>query len=371
MSDASPPKNKLPVAALLPGLAAAAAIVAAALAVHALLGRVLPWEKNPVSAILIAMILGLAVRNLLPTPQTFTPGIQFGIKKLLRFGIILMGIRLSIIAVARVGVMALAMVACCIVAGLVVTVLLARTIRIGPRLGALIAAGTSICGVSAIVAVSPTIDASEEETAYAIGTITLFGLLATIVYPYATELVLQLDPAQAGFFLGTAVHDTSQVTATALIYDQLWGVHETGRLAGADVAITTKLVRNTFLVVVVPLLGCLFGAKSREAGCRKIPLLNYVPLFVFGYVLMAGARTLGDCIFGDETAAWLQSWHAVKSAAFYVIAAAIACVGLNTDIRKMAHLGFRPFVCGFAAALTVGAVSFWLVTVLGKWVAAG
>ena len=124
----------------------------------------------------------------------------------------------------------------------------------------------TICGVSAIVAAAPAIDANEEETAYSIGTITLFGILATLLYPYLTELVFRLDVFQAGFFLGTSIHDTSQVTGAALMYDQLWGNQSAGGLTGADIAITTKLVRNSFMMIIIPLLGYLFHQNQNSAA---------------------------------------------------------------------------------------------------------
>lgn len=163
-------------------------------------GNFLPWKKNPLSPILVAIILSLIIRNIVPLPQSFNAGIAFGVKKLLRFGIILMGIRLSIFSVLEISLLALGMVVLCIVSALVTTMFIARKIGVSERLGTLIAAGTSICGVSAIVATSPVINAKEEETAYAVGTITIFGILATIAYPYLTELVLHLPVTSAGFF---------------------------------------------------------------------------------------------------------------------------------------------------------------------------
>jgi uncharacterized integral membrane protein (TIGR00698 family) len=289
-------------------------------------------------------------------------------KKLLRFGIILMGIRLSIFTVLKIGGLAVCMVVVCITAALVITMFIARKIGVSDKLGTLIAAGTSICGVSAIVATSPVIDAKEEETAYAVGTITIFGILATITYPYLIELVLHLPVEQAGFFLGTAIHDTSQVTATSLIYDQLWSLKSPEGLTGADIAITTKLVRNTFMMLVIPFLGFWYGRKNNsKIPGKKIQIIKYLPLFVVGYILMGIVRSLGDFTFGAESTGWYNSWHFIKMSATYVITVAIACVGLNTDIRKLSKLGYKPFFCGLIAALSVGVVSWLLVTQFGRY----
>jgi uncharacterized integral membrane protein (TIGR00698 family) len=301
-------------------------------------------------------------------PVKFEPGIKFGLKKLLRFGIILMGIRLSIFAVLTIGALAVGMVVVCIIAALVLTGIVAKRIGIGEKLGTLVAAGTSICGVSAIVATGPTIEAEEEEVAYAIGTITIFGILATIVYPYLAELGLHLQVAQAGFFLGTSVHDTSQVTASSLIYDQLWAHKTPTGLSGADIAITTKLVRNTFMILVIPFLGFWFARRNAKGDPQtKLSLTKYVPLFVFGYVAMGVVRSLGDYAFGTASASWVSFWSFVKASATYVIAIAVTCIGLNTNIRKLTKLGYKPFVCGLIAAVYVGAVSWLLATRLGHF----
>lgn len=359
---------------ILPGVLLAAVIAATSAGIYqgvGILFKQAGWEKNPLSIILIAMVLGLILSNVLKLPASLKPGIQFAIKKLLRLGIILMGIRLSIFAVLKIGVFALGLVAVCIASALIITIFLARMLGISQRLGTLIAAGTSICGVSAIAAVSPVIEAEEEETSYAIATITIFGLAATIFYPYLVELLLQLTSVQAGFFLGTSVHDTSQVAATALIYNQITRISDASGITGADIAITTKLVRNTFLVLVIPLLGILFNRsrtdkeKSESSG---FSIRSFIPLFVIGYLIVAVIRTAGDSVFGETNAEWIASWKWVKTAAKYVIAAAIAGVGLNTNLKNLTRLGYRPFVCGLCAAVAVGGVSYTLLQLFSRYI---
>lgn len=354
--------------ALIPGVALAVIVTLLALFLTKMLGSLLPLKKNPLSPILVATILGLVIRSTISLPKSFDAGIGFGLKKLLRFGIILMGIRLSIFSVLKIGGLAVGMVVICITAALIITSFIAQKIGISEKLGTLIAAGTSICGISAIIAISPAIEAKEEETAYAVGTITIFGILATIVYPYLTELILHLPVEEAGFFLGTSVHDTSQVTATSLIYDQLWSLKTSSGLTGADIAITTKLVRNTFMILVIPFLGFWFRKKNaQERSDTKIQVMKYIPLFVLGYIFMGIMRSLGDYIFSAGNAVWDSTWHFVKNSATSVITIAIACVGLNTDIRKLLKLGLKPFICGLIAALSVGAVSWLLVTQFGHY----
>ncbi len=354
---------------LIPGVALAIGVMLVAIFLTKTIGGILPYKKNPLSPILLAIVLGLAIRNILSVPDACEPGIKFGLKKLLRLGIIMLGIRLSIFTVLKIGILAVGLVVACIISALVITLWVANKIGVGKRLGILIAAGTSICGISAIVATGPIIKAQEEKIAYAVATITIFGILATVFYPYLAELVLHLPVTSAGFFLGTSVNDTSQVTATAMIYDQLWEYKTAGGLTGADIAITTKLVRNTFMIVVIPFLGYWYRSRmDKEGEKQQIKIMKYIPLFVFGYLLMGILRSAGDGFFGTgKETAWFTFWHFIKTSAGYVIAVAVAGIGLNTDIRKLIKLGLKPFVCGLISALSVGVVSFILVTIFGDY----
>ena len=325
-------------------------------------------DKSPLSTFLLAIILGMIVRNSFRLPESFEPGIRFCLTKLLRLGIILMGIRLSIVAVARIGLLAVGIVAVCIASGIVVSSLLARWFGVSDRIGTLIAAGTGICGVSAIIATAPTIGAKEEETAYAVSTITVFGLMATILYPFLVEWVFRFDAGQAGLFLGTAVHDTAQVTGAAYIYDQLWMKDV------STVAITTKLVRNSFLMVVVPLCAVLYArntASEGAAGSRKVKIRKLFQFFVLGFVILALFRSVGDLFVSGESGRFLfwrsggswESFHGtVKTLAETVLICAIAGAGLSTQFAKLKTLSFKPFVIGLIAAMTVGIVSYFLVT---------
>lgn len=145
--------------------------------------KLLGFDKTPVSPVMLAILLGLIISALVPMPKSLKPGLSFAVKKILRLGIILLGIRLTIFDVFRLGVYGIPIVLICIIAALFITTRITKWLELPARLGALIAVGTSICGVSAIVATSPAIDAEEEETAYAIAVITIFGLLATLIYP--------------------------------------------------------------------------------------------------------------------------------------------------------------------------------------------
>ena len=394
---------------LIPGTLLAVAVTVVSFLLAELFGAGLArWfdlDHSPVSTFLIAIVLGIIVKNTVALPAGVEPGFRFCVSQVLRAGIILLGIRLSLVAVLRIGAVAALIVVICVVTAILVTGLLSRWFGVSDRLGTLIAAGTSICGVSAVVAVSPAIGAREEETSYAISTVTVFGVLATLLYPYLAELVLGLGTAQAGLFLGTAVHDTSQVTGAAFIYDEVWGRNV------SRIAITTKLVRNTLMVLVIPILSVAYARRAAAAGEQAPPatrpppgsrarprpparakppsapaaaapgrpsLWSAFPVFVLGFLALALFRTVGDAMLAGDSGRFLwwttpESWagfHAgVKQTAAYLLSLAIAAAGLSTDFRKLRRLSLRPFLIGFVAAAVVGLVSFLLVTVFAATIA--
>ena len=364
---------------VIPGALTAIAVMLLSLLAAKYLGEFFKAQLNlhqsPVSTFLLAIILGMLLRNIIKFPKIFEPGFKFCVAKLLRLGIIFLGIRLSILAIAKIGLVAVIVVVICITSGIVLASLFARLFKVSNRLGTLIAAGTAICGVSAIVATAPTIGAKEEETAYAISTITIFGLVATLVYPYLAELVLKLNLGQAGIFLGTAVHDTSQVTGAAFIYDQIWNREV------SKIAITTKLVRNTFMMAVIPILSVMYARRNRmdqatdgvPSAVKKVNVLKLFPTFVLGFLAFAIFRSIGDVFAGGQSGRFLfwgspESWSSfysvVAEAATYLLSIAIAAAGLSTQFSKLKQLTLKPFLIGLLAAVSVGLISFILVQIL-------
>jgi uncharacterized integral membrane protein (TIGR00698 family) len=364
---------------VIPGALTAIAVMLLSLLAAKYLGEFFKAQLNlhqsPVSTFLLAIILGMLLRNIIKFPKIFEPGFKFCVAKLLRLGIIFLGIRLSILAIAKIGLVAVIVVVICITSGIVLVSLFARAFKVSNRLGTLIAAGTAICGVSAIVATAPTIGAKEEETAYAISTITIFGLVATLVYPYLAELVLKLNLGQAGIFLGTAVHDTSQVTGAAFIYDQIWNREV------SKIAITTKLVRNTFMMAVIPILSVMYARRNRmdqatdgvPSAVKKVNVLKLFPTFVLGFLAFAIFRSIGDVFAGGQSGRFLfwgspESWSSfysvVAEAATYLLSIAIAAAGLSTQFSKLKQLTLKPFLIGLLAAVSVGLISFILVQIL-------
>ena len=360
---------------LLPGLLVAALLAWASIRLCTWVGcDLLGFAKTPISAVTTAILLGLILNNVLPLPQFLRPGLTFAVKKVLRLGIMMLGIRLSVFDALQLGLTGVPIVVGCILSALLLTSLLSRWLKLPERLGTLIAVGTSICGVSAIVATGPAIDAEDEEVAYAVSVITLFGILATFVYPYAAYFIFRGNPVAAGLFLGTAIHDTSQVTGAALIFSDVYALPR-----GVDVATVTKLVRNVFMAVVIPFMALYYARRSgtAESGpSKRTRIVKLLPLFVIGFLLFATFRSIGDAginaggrafgLWGDVAWKGLHGW--IKHWAVNLLVVALAGVGLSTSARILRGLGIKPFLAGLGAALGVGAISIALIWLMGMFV---
>jgi uncharacterized integral membrane protein (TIGR00698 family) len=330
------------------------------------------FEKSPVSPVIVALILGLVIRSTVSLPKSIDPGLKFSVKKILRLGIILLGIRLTIFDVFKLGVFGVPIVVFCILGALLVTTWINKKLHLPERLGTLIAVGTSICGVTAIVAVTPAIDADEEEAAYAVATITVFGLFATIFYPYLANTIFAGHAIKAGLFLGTAVHETAQVVGAGKIYADIFSQSH-----ALDVATIAKLVRNVFMAGVIPFMAYYYGRKNRSDGSKKkTSIVKLLPMFILGFIMMAHIRSFGDAginanrlAFGLWPAAtWGNVIGSIKHWAEIFLIVALAGVGLNTNFKSMRKLGLKPFLVGLGASLSVGVISYMAITLLGNWV---
>ena len=366
---------------LAPGTLLSVGIMLAALPLADLLGQWLlrlrgidPTGKaSPISGVTVAIILGILLRNSIHLPTSLQPGIQFCVKKLLRLGIILVGIKLSVLDVLKLGAWGIPVVMIAITAGLLFVTWFNRVLKLPEKLGLLIAAGTGICGVTAIVSVAPAIKANDEEVAYAVANITVFGLLGMLIYPYLAPLLFHTSE-QIGMFMGIAIHDTSQVIGAAMAYKEVF--HDDKVLQAATV---TKLTRNLFLAVVVPGLAYLHQRNQHQpdhAPHNRIDYRQLLPLFILGFVAMAVARSIGDATLQHGLAYGLwhsATWKALTTTigeiwgARYLLGTAMAAVGLGTSFSVFKGVGLKPFLVGFAGALLVGLTGFLLALLVGQF----
>jgi uncharacterized integral membrane protein (TIGR00698 family) len=355
------------VGATMPGLLLAFLIAMAGRLLANLPNSAFGLETTPLSPILVAVLLGLFLRNAIGLPKVYEAGLQLALKKILRIGVALLGIRLSLAATGAIGLIALPIVVVCIATALFFVTRVGAAVGLPPRLSTLIAVGTSICGNSAIVAMAPVIDASDDEVSYAVGCVTIFGLVALIFYPYLGHFLFEGEPTLIGLFLGTAIHDTAQVAGAGMVYLAQFGTPEV-----LDVATVTKLQRNMFMLAVIPVMA-FYTNRSRATGSIRSQLRAALPMFVFGFLAMSLLRTIGD--IGDrpfgfmrsETWSMLIGW--VIATATLCLAVAMAAVGLGTSFAKLRGLGVRPLGVGLFAAVVVGCVSYALVLLLAPYAA--
>ena len=224
--------------------------------------------------------------------------------------------------------------------------------------------GTSICGASAIVATGPIINADEDEISYAVACITIFGMIAMLIYPFLSFWLFNGDAHYAGIFLGTAIHDTSQVAGAGLMYQEQFDAPQ-----ALNVAAVTKLIRNLFMIVVIPLMAVVYHRSgSTSAVSVKKKWYRMIPLFIVGFLAMATLRTLGDV--GDkpfqliEQGAWNEIISFTKMIASWCLTIAMAAVGLRTSFSKLRNLGLKPLMVGLIAATVVGLVSFSVLKII-------
>ena len=319
-----------------------------------------PDTQNLVSGIAVAVLLGLVFRNLGGLPAVCRPGVGFMVTTGLRAGIVLLGFKLALGTAGHITGTALPVAAAAILAALLVVRGLSRLVGVSAKLGALIAAGTSICGVTAIVALGPAIEASEDETSYAVACITIFGLLALFTYPWLAHALFGSSPLLAGIFLGTSIHDTSQVTGASLIYSEAYAAP-----AALQAATVTKLIRNVSMAVLIPFIATRFRTGGRALTISDLKAA--VPGFVMAFLVAVALRTAGDILLaappgsggvGPAAAtAWQSFLNGAGIVSAWALAAALVGIGLITDLRKLRALGWRPLAVGFAAALSVGLVS--------------
>tara|TARA_B100000780_G_scaffold158462_1_gene110793 strand:- start:644 stop:1738 length:1095 start_codon:yes stop_codon:yes gene_type:complete len=309
--------------------------------------------KSPISTVMIAILLGIIMGNAFTPRPGMMLGLDFTQKYILKLGIIFLGIRLSFGEFLKFGTIAIPLIIVCIFSVLVLVKLLIKKVPISSKMSYLIAIGTSVCGATAIVATAPVINAKKTEVAYAVANITLFGVIAMIVYPYFAEWYFDGEPLKAGLFLGTAIHETSQVAAAGLIYDQQFNSPET-----LNVATVTKLIRNTFLVIMIPLFAYLYNRGDDKN--KSYSMLSIFPYFVIGFIGMIIVRNIGDQIFiieSDFYETWKNFINYIKVLATVFLTMSMAAVGISINLSELKSMGYKPFVVGLIAAITVGIVS--------------
>ena len=193
---------------------------------------------------------------------------------------------------------------------------------------------------------------------------TLFGILAMLIYPYFANLYFDGDPLFVGLFLGTAIHETSQVAAAGLIYDQQFNSPET-----LNIATVTKLIRNTFLVIMIPLFAYLYNRGQNHD--QKYSIVKIFPYFVLGFIAFIILRNVGDVFFYNTNVSGKEMWidfvNTIKFSSKIFLTMAMAAIGLSTNLKEIRNMGYKPFAVGFISMATVGIVCITTIELYLKY----
>jgi uncharacterized integral membrane protein (TIGR00698 family) len=320
-----------------PGLTVAAGLVAVAYGLRALPGVSL------LSPMILAILLGIAFHNLVGTPLRAKAGVKFAVRHVLRFAVALLGLQLTTQQLGEVGLTGVAIIMATLIATFLFTKWLGKRLGVEDSLAELIAAGTSICGASAVVAVNTVTEAQDEDVAYAVACVTVFGTVAMFVYPMLPVL-LHLAPRGFGLWTGASIHEVAQVVAAAF---------QDGKEAG-EFGTIAKLARVGMLAPVVLGLAMLAARHPANRVASHAPRKTVaIPAFVIGFVVL---------VLFNSAVPLTPSWH--HGFAFIttiLLSLALAALGLETDIRKLAEKGFRPLLLGGVASVFIACFSLLLV----------
>ncbi|MEA5466795.1 YeiH family protein [Leptothoe sp. PORK10 BA2] len=322
---------------LLPGLLLTGLMAGSSIGLSQILG------VEALNPLLLAVLLGISWQQLIPIRANYRPGIQFAMKRILRLAVILLGLRLSLDDVLAVGPAGLGIVVISSVSTFYLTCWLGRYLYINPRLTLLIAAGTSICGASAVVATNAVVESSEEDVTYAMAIVTALGTLAMLFYPFLARL-LTLNPSDYGIWCGVSIHEVAQVVATAF---------QRGATSG-DLATITKLSRVLLLIPLVMLLGWQAKDSHTQHPTTGMKLIKIpVPWFVLLFALVVVVNSI--LMVPPSLKILLLSLNQ------WLLCIAMAAMGLETSLQKLSKTGVRPFYLAVASWIFLAGVSLALI----------
>ncbi|MGA3302448.1 MAG: YeiH family protein [Methylovirgula sp.] len=320
---------------LLPGLGLTGAIAGLGFALHNL-----PY-LSIASPLILSILMGILFRNVVGVPAGTQAGITFSLRRILRFAIILLGLQLTLAQIGEVGATGVLVIVATLAATFVFTAYAGRLLGVDAKLAQLIAAGTSICGASAVIAVDAVTNAPDEDVAYAVACVTIFGSIAMFIYPQLAAL-LHLAPAAYGLWAGASIHEIAQVVAATFQH---------GHVAG-EIGTIAKLTRVSLLAPVVLILGFLANRRQPE-GEASVAGKAPIPWFVFGFLAMMVANSVLPIHGTPKTA--------IVAATTFLLSVALAAMGLETDIGKLRAKGLRPLLLGLLAFLFIATFSLGLV----------
>jgi uncharacterized integral membrane protein (TIGR00698 family) len=323
-----------------PGLAFCAAIAATAFSIRFLPGMA------AISPMVVAFVVGITVSALSGSLPVMAPGNRFAAKTMLRFAVGLLGLQLTIHELAELGAVTLLVVLAVFIATFLFIKWLGHMLGVEHSLTELIAAGTSVCGASAIIATNAVTKARDQDVGYAVAAVSLLGSVAMIVYPLLYG-VLHLDLRTYSLWAGSSVHEVAQVVAAAFQVDP----------AAGQIAVPVKLARVALLAPLVLTLGWLRFRREGDAARASFRWQQIFPLFMVGFIALVAL---------NSTVAIPAHWRGVVAqVTTFLLTMSLGAIGLETSMRDLRHQGIRPMILTAVAALFIATLSLVLMTLLG------
>lgn len=320
------------------------------------LGKLFPIIGGPVIAIIVGMLLTLLIKN----KTSLESGIKFTSKKILQYAVILLGFGLNLQVILQTGKQSLPIILSTITTSLVIAYILHKVMHIPGKISTLVGVGSSICGGSAIAATAPVIDADDEEVAQAISVIFFFNVLAAIFFPtLGGFLGFAQDSGEAfGIFAGTAINDTSSVTAAASTWDSIYNLGS----ATLDKAVTVKLTRTLAIIPITLVLAFFRTRKAGNSNGEKVSLKQVFPFFILFFIGASVITTVATAVGIPASV-----FSPLKDLSKFFIIMAMAAIGLNTNIVKLVKTGRKPILMGMACWIGITLVSLGMQHILGIW----
>lgn len=315
-----------------------------------------------VGAPVIAILAGMLIAVFLKDQAPYKAGVSFTSKKILQTAVVLLGFGLDLATIGKVGKTSMPVIVSTIATSLIVAALMQKLLHIPSKISTLIGVGSSICGGSAIAATAPVIDADDEEVAQAISVIFFFNVLAAVLFPLLGSVIgfSTASGESFGIFAGTAVNDTSSVTAAASTWDSMWNLGS----ATLDKAVTVKLTRTLAIIPITLVLAFVRARKERASGGESshVDFRRIFPFFIL-YFVAASVITTAALHFGVPAGVFSP----VKELSKFFIVLAMAAIGLNSNIVKLVRTGGKPLLTGACCWAGITGVSLLMQHVMGIW----
>ncbi|MCR5494414.1 MAG: YeiH family protein [Treponema sp.] len=322
------------------------------------LGKLFPVIGGAVIAILLGMIIALFWND----KGRAADGIKFTSKYILQAAVVLLGFGMNLSVVFQTGKQSLPIIICTISISLLIAWLLHKVMHIPSNISTLVGVGSSICGGSAIAATAPVIDADDSEVAQAISVIFFFNVLAAILFPIVGKLIgFDTNNGEAfGIFAGTAVNDTSSVTAAAATWDSMWNLGN----QTLDKAVTVKLTRTLAIIPITLVLALIQAKKAKAEGeaTKGFSLKKSFPLFILFFIFATVITTIA-LKFGVSG----EVFTPLKTLSKFFIVMAMAAIGLNSNIVKLIKTGGKPILLGAACWIGITLISLLMQHLMHIW----